>query len=98
MTLFQKDYWERKSLEDRRPPQHPVIRQYVIPKIKLIQRQIPLTKNLRLLDVGCGNGFFSYYFDQTCDTVGVDFSQKMLVKNPISKKILMDASRLCFQD
>jgi ubiquinone/menaquinone biosynthesis C-methylase UbiE len=96
--LFQKDYWERKALDDRRPPDHPVVRQYVAPKIDFIRRHIPLDKNTRLLDVGCGNGFFSYYFDQTCETVGVDFSQKMLVKNPISRKLLMDAAHLSFQD
>lgn len=96
--MFQKDYWERKALDDRRPPTHPVVRQYVIPKIELIRRYVPLDKNSRLLDVGCGNGFFSYYFSQICDTVGVDFSEKMLAKNPISQKILMDAAHLSFQD
>ncbi len=96
--LFQKDYWERKSLETRRPPDHPVVRQYVIPKMDFIQRAISLEKNSRLLDVGCGNGFFSFYFDQACQTVGVDFSVKMLEKNPISQKFLMDAAHLNFQD
>lgn len=96
--LFQKDYWERKSLERRRAPDHPVVRQYVVPKLDQIRRLIPLAKKNRLLDLGCGNGFFSYYFDQVCQTVGADFSQKMLEKNPISQKILMDAARLSFQD
>jgi ubiquinone/menaquinone biosynthesis C-methylase UbiE len=96
--LFQKDYWERKALDDRRPPDHPVVRQYVVPKMDFIRRQIPLSPNTRLLDVGCGNGFFSYYFDQACEVVGVDFSQKMLVKNPIARKCLMDAAHLSFQD
>jgi ubiquinone/menaquinone biosynthesis C-methylase UbiE len=96
--LFQKEYWERKSLRDRRPPQHPVIEQYVLPKIKLIQSYVPLSSETRLLDVGCGNGFFSYYFEQICGTVAVDFSEKMLGKNPIAQKFLMDASHLSFQD
>jgi len=96
--LFQKEYWERKSLEERRPPDHPVVRQYVVPKIGQIRRVVPLEKKTRLLDVGCGNGFFSYYFDQICDTTGVDFSQKMLAKNPIPQKLLMDAGHLSFQD
>ena len=96
--MFQKDYWERKALDNRRPPDHPVVRQYVVPKIDFIRRQITLDKHTRLLDVGCGNGFFSYYFDQACEVVGVDFSEKMLAKNPISRKLLMDASHLSFQD
>ncbi len=96
--MFQKDYWERKSLEKRRAPDHPVVRQYVAPKLAQIQRHLHLEKGTRLLDVGCGNGFFSYYFDQVCQTVGVDFSQKMLEKNPIGRKLIMDAARLSFQD
>lgn len=96
--MFQKDYWDRKSLKDRRSPSHPVVRQYVLPKIDLIRKQVPLEKSTRLLDVGCGNGFFSYHFEPLCDTTGVDFSEKMLAKNPIRQKLLMDASQLSFQD
>ncbi len=96
--LFQKDYWERKSLDDRRPPDHPVVRQYVVPKIDFIRRTIPLDPQIRLLDVGCGNGFFSHYFGQICKVVGVDFSGKMLAKNPVPDKLLMDAAHLSFQD
>jgi SAM-dependent methyltransferase len=96
--LFQKEYWERKSLEDRRPPDHPVIRAYAVPKIEWIQKHIPLSKDTRLLDVGCGNGFFSFYLDRICDTVGADFSSKMLEKCPIFNKFLMDARHLGFQD
>jgi ubiquinone/menaquinone biosynthesis C-methylase UbiE len=96
--LFQKDYWERKAIEERRSPDHPVVKQYATSKIEQIRRYVPLDKNVKLLDVGCGNGFFSYCFDTICTTVGVDFSEKMLAKNPISQKLLMDASRLSFQD
>jgi ubiquinone/menaquinone biosynthesis C-methylase UbiE len=96
--LFQKDYWERKALDERRPPDHPVVRHYALSKIEQIRRYVPLEKDTRLLDVGCGNGFFSYSFGQICNTVGVDFSEKMLSKNPISKKLLMEANHLFFQD
>ena len=96
--MFQKDYWERKSLVDRRPPDHPVIRQYVAPKLDLVRRFVPLERETKVLDLGCGNGFFSYYFDQLSQTVGVDFSEKMLAKNPISQKLLMDAAHIFFQD
>ncbi len=75
-----------------------MVRQYVLPKIAEIRKYLPLDKNVRLLDVGCGNGFFSHYFSQLCDTVGVDFSRKMLEKNPVPQKLLMDAAHLAFQD
>lgn len=75
-----------------------MVRQYVLPKIDLIRKGVSLEKETKLLDVGCGNGFFSYYFDQVCATTGVDFSEKMLAKNTIRQKFLMDASALSFQD
>ena len=75
-----------------------MVRQYALSKIRQIRRYIPLEKETRLLDVGCGNGFFSYHFSQICDTVGVDFSEKMLAKNPIPQKFLMEAGHIGFQD
>jgi SAM-dependent methyltransferase len=96
--LFQKDYWERKSLEERRAPDHPVVRDYVTPKIAWIQKFVPMAPSARLLDVGCGNGFFSYYFDRICQTVGIDYSSQMLSRNPIRQKFQMDAGCLAFSD
>ena len=96
--MFQKDYWERKALESRRSPGHPVVRHYALSKIDQVRKFVQLDKKTRLLDVGCGNGFFSVPFSEQCDTVGVDFSEKMLAHNPIPQKLLMDASRLAFQD
>jgi ubiquinone/menaquinone biosynthesis C-methylase UbiE len=91
-------YWEREELSKRRTPQHPVITAYVQPKIDMIRHYISITKQTRLLDVGCGNGFFTFYFNEICDTWGVDYSKKMLHMNPVKKTILMDASELSFRD
>ena len=96
--MFQKNYWERNEIEQRRPPDHPVVRHYAFSKISQVRKIIPLDKTTRLLDVGCGNGYFSVPFNGFCDTVGVDYSGKMIAQNPIDKKVLMDANRLCFQD
>lgn len=96
--LFQKDYWERKDLTDRRPPGHPVVRHYALSKIKEIQSTLQITPGQRILDVGCGNGFFSKPFSELCPTVGVDYSSRMLQTNPVSMKAGMDANRLAFQD
>lgn len=94
----QKHYWESRHLLARRHPEHPVIREYVLPKIQLIKRYVEFRQDTRLLDVGCGNGFFTFYFDQICDATGVDFSEKMLALNPVSKKQQMDAAALRFDD
>jgi len=94
----QKVYWERSELLGRRHPEHPVIKEYVLPKIELISRYVKLSKTTRLLDVGCGNGYFTFYFDAICDASGVDYSETMLALNPVRNKQLMDAANLQFND
>lgn len=95
---LQKKYWGRERLENRRPPTHPVVSAYVLPKIEAICRCIKIENTTSLLDVGCGNGFFTYYFDQICNTQGIDISEKMLRMNPIKKKFQMDAADLKIAD
>ena len=94
----QKEFWERAQLKKRRSPQHPVIREYVVSKIDEIKKYIPLNADTQLLDVGCGNGFFTYYFDQICDTHGIDFSARMVELNPVKNKSVMNAEDLKFED
>jgi SAM-dependent methyltransferase len=94
---FQKSYWVR-AIRSRRQPDHPVIAAYVLPKIELIRKTVPMTSETRLLDVGCGNGFFTYYFDKFCDAYGVDASQAMLGMNPVKNTLRMDAGALGFVD
>lgn len=96
--IYQKEHWERKKLIERRSPEHPVVAAYVLPKIDMISHYVNLNQQTRLIDVGCGNGFFTFYFDKICDTYGVDYSEKMLRMNPVKKKFLMDANNLEFKD
>uniref|UniRef100_A0A6H1ZER6 Putative methyltransferase n=1 Tax=viral metagenome TaxID=1070528 RepID=A0A6H1ZER6_9ZZZZ len=96
--MNQKNYWERENLIKRRLPEHPCIREYVVPKIKEIQKIIQINKENTFLDVGCGNGFFGYYFEKICRTTGVDYSEKMIELNPIKNKHIMDANNLKFKD
>lgn len=70
LKMHQKDFWEREELAKRRYPEHPVVKAYVLPKIELMSRYIKLTHQTRLLDVGCGNGFFTFYFAQICQAYG----------------------------
>lgn len=96
--MNQKKYWERKELIRRRYPKHPVIKAYVLPKIDILRRYVDLNQKTKLLDVGCGNGFFLFYFDKICDAYGIDYSQKMLAMNPVKKTLLMDATDLKFKN
>jgi len=98
VKMHQKHYWERETLVRRRHPEHPVIAAYILPKINMLRRYVNLTQQTRLLDVGCGNGFFTFYFDKICDVHGVDYSEKMLEMNPVKNTSIMDASDLKFED
>ena len=97
-SVLQQRYWQRAGLARRRPPEHPVVAAYVTPKIELIRRYIEIGRDTCLLDVGCGNGFFTHYFDKICKTCGVDLSEQMLAMNPVGSKIRMSADELTFRD
>ena len=94
--IFQKDYWEKNR--KRRMPQHPVIEAFVCTKIDYIKKYVKLSENTRILDVGCGNGFFGYYFSKFCDVTELDYSKYMLLMNPVEKLIQADAENLPFKD
>jgi ubiquinone/menaquinone biosynthesis C-methylase UbiE len=96
--LFQKEYWEREDLKDRRSSEHPVVRHYALSKLKPLKGDLGLEPGSRILDLGCGNGYFSARLNEMAPATGVDFSQKMLSMNPLSSKFLMDAEHLAFQD
>jgi SAM-dependent methyltransferase len=82
-----------------RLPQHPVIEAYVRPKLVHISRVVSLGKNTSLLDVGCGNGVFTYYFEQLCGFVsGLDNSRNMLAENPCQRLVQGGATYLPFRD
>ena len=95
-ALFQKDYWERNR--KRRMPQHPVIEAFVRPKIKYIKKYVKYSEDTRVLYVGCGNGFFGYYFSKFCDVTELDYSKYLLRANPLEKLIQADAENLPFKD
>ena len=96
--MFQKDYWERKSLGKRRHPSHPVVRDYAVPKLDWVFRSLALDPGARILDVGAGNGFFSHYLERFGPTTAVDFSGQMMALNPAPRKALMRAENLAFGD
>jgi len=90
----QREYWEGER--ERRPPEHPVIEAFVIPKINYIRDYVDLSK-ISILDVGCGNGFFTYYFSKLAYTVGIDYSRYMLSINPSNPLIQGSALALPFK-
>jgi SAM-dependent methyltransferase len=92
---FQTEYWD--SGINYRPPWHPVVRACVIPKLGFIRKNVPITRKTRILDVGSGNGTYSYHLRELADCVAVDSSPSLLRQNPC-RKALADAIRLPFKD
>ena len=85
-------------MKKRRRSDHPVIKEYVLPKISAIQEYVNMDKNTKVLDVGCGNGFFTYYFDKICNVYGIDFSEQMIAMNPVKNTTVMNAENIGFMD
>lgn len=94
----QKIFWENKKRSKRRSPDHPVVEAFCLPKIQFIEKTINLSQNDTLLDIGCGNGFFTYQLAKLCDVTGLDFSEQMLKINPHHKLVKGDAENLPFND
>ena len=96
MKANQKDYWD--TFRKRRTPNHPVVKAFVEPKIDFIKENIGHIENLTVLDVGCGNGYFTSNFSKFSYTVGLDYSRFMLSINPCNKLIQSSALSLPFKD
>jgi ubiquinone/menaquinone biosynthesis C-methylase UbiE len=96
----QKDYWE--TSRKRRGPDDPVIEAFALPKVSWFMDVIANfdgpDKGATLLDVGCGNGFFSYYLDRYYKVTALDFSQQMLKGNPLDSRVSASALELPFKD
>lgn len=97
-TRQQEQYWHAKKQLDRRCPDHPVIRAYAEPKIAFICQNISLPPGASILDIGAGNGYFSFYWNKRGDVLATDYSDVMLQQNPVRKKQVMDARSLAFPD
>lgn len=93
-TKEQEAYWNSSTQKERRHPEHPIVRTYVEPKVAYVQQQIDVTSVQSILDVGAGNGYFSFYLNKWAPTTAVDYSPVILENNPVADKKVMDARHL----
>lgn len=96
---FQKDYWEHNA--NARDYKHPVVEYFVKQRLDWVGKHIDLSRLTSAYDVGCGDGFATYYFDKIIKNVeGGDISEFMLRKNPLarSKLQVIDAESLPLKD
>lgn len=91
-----KEYFGKYKFKN---PDDYVVRSYVMPKIKFMEENSCFRKGMRILDVGSGNGTFSWYFQKYSDRiVGIDNSEFLLKSNPCQLKAIADAYQLPFAD
>lgn len=97
----QHDYWSKTG--DRRPPDHPVIVAFAEPKVRFIKNCVDKDRGGRkiekILDVGCGNGFFTLPLSKWANCTALDFSKRMLELNPVNVvKVCGDVLAMPFPD
>lgn len=100
-------YWEKRSgnfLEHKRAELHSSMAERWLCEIK---KQLPCDKNLRILDVGCGAGFFSVLLaKEGYQVTGVDLTPDMIEnarilvaeEKTVCDFLVMDAENLSFAD
>jgi SAM-dependent methyltransferase len=91
-----KEYFDKYA--DYRTPTDPIVQAYVSPKLELIRSIVPLGPDMSILDVGCGNGVFTYWLRRICYTVGVDLSDAMMRRGGEGTWVCGDAAQLPFAD
>ena len=78
----QRQYWAHQK--NRKHPSDSIVEAFVQPKLDFIRIVVSLPRIFSVLDVGCGNGYFTYYLSKWGTTIGLDFSKSMLSQNPSS--------------
>jgi ubiquinone/menaquinone biosynthesis C-methylase UbiE len=96
---YQKNYWENNA--NARGYKHPVVKFFVKQRIDWLKQFIDLKEIKSAYDVGCGDGFATYYLDKEVENVrGGDIAQHMLDMNPLpsSRLDIIDAENLPLKD
>jgi SAM-dependent methyltransferase len=94
----QAAHWEQRRCY--RPPDHPAARAFVIPKLEWVCEQLDIGADSRVLDVGAGNGMFTYWWSERVgEVVGLERSAKMIERSPCRELLRRgDALELPFED
>lgn len=92
----QLTYWEGQTR--RKHPSHPTVAAFASPKVDYIMQHVTMPAEGRILDVGCGNGYFTFYLNRIAATTGIDYAMAMLRMNPSNLVAQASAFELPFPD
>ncbi len=96
---FQEKFWS--VTKNARGFDHPVVELFARQRVDYVKQFIDLPRVDGAFDVGCGDGFATYYFSKDIPLVeGGDISEFMLENNPLDKRLLkvIDAENLDLPD
>lgn len=96
--MFENTEYFRKH--KYRQPDDYVVRSFTAPKIKFIRDSGCFRKkDIGILDVGSGNGTFSWCFNKYAEKViSLDYSEQLLKSNSSTLKVLANGYQLPFKD
>ncbi|MBF0363751.1 MAG: class I SAM-dependent methyltransferase [Oligoflexia bacterium] len=96
----QRDYWQNDGCY--RNYAHPVVEKFALQRLSYLAKLFPFEKIKSALDVGCGNGFSTYYMKKYVQEVwGLDSSSAMLSHHPLRGEgmlLIADARSIPFND
>lgn len=95
-TELQSAYWGKQR--KRRHPSDPIIAAFAKPKLQFMLTHTVLPSSPSILDVGCGNGYFTYYLQEIGPTIGLDYTTGMLHMNPCRRLVQTSAHAMPFRD
>jgi len=96
--LEQKEYWKSRTFYSN--PQRFATRLFVESKLNYIFKFIKANSSNSILDVGAGNGTFTYYWTRYFGkAVGIDISDMLISQSPCRDKLIIgDAFHLPFKN
>jgi len=92
----QKKFWEGTG--QRRTFKHPVAEAFSRPKLEWARRHMPDLGVATVLDVGAGNGYFTWLLDAWGRAVALDFAHAMLRQHAAKLRVQGDAALLPVAD
>jgi SAM-dependent methyltransferase len=91
-------HWQKRR--SYRSPDSLAARAFAVPKLEWLCRHLDITSESSVLDVGAGNGMFTYWWTHCAgEVVGIELSSNMIDRSPVRDRLLRgDVLNLPFAD